>query len=99
MNNELIKNIFIIIGLITTLLIALMFLYYGITELKELIIRAHWKYEYKHRFDKPPTAKCYCNDCELHNKNNKCNLPGSDRYTPPTGFCYEASPIKKGGNN
>ena len=25
------------------------------------------KYKIKHRFDKPPTAKCYCRDCKYWN--------------------------------
>lgn len=62
----------------------------------ELIDRKKWEYEYKHRFDKPPTAKCYCNDCEYHATNSKCNnVTWADRYTPDNGFCYEANPRKR----
>ncbi|MGN1125211.1 MAG: hypothetical protein ACI4SM_03395 [Candidatus Gastranaerophilaceae bacterium] len=25
-----------------------------------------WKYKYKHRFNKPPLAKCYCKDCRYY---------------------------------
>lgn len=55
-----------------------------------------WTYQYKHRFDKPPTAKCYCNDCEYHAKDLKCNnVTWADRYTPDNGFCYAANPRKR----
>ncbi len=55
------------------------------------------EWQIKHRFDKPPIAKCYCIDCEFHGGQypNSCRLPGSSRCTPPSGFCYEARPRKK----
>lgn len=53
-----------------------------------------WEYKYKHRFDKPSTAACYCKDCRYHTKGNKCeNVTWADRYTPDNGFCYEARPM------
>jgi hypothetical protein len=57
-------------------------------KLREL--RFH--HAYKHRFDKPPLAKCYCKDCRWHMKNNRCDA-GSEKYTPDNGFCYEAEPM------
>lgn len=59
-----------------------------------------WEYKYKHRFDKQPTAKCYCKDCYYHAKDDKCeNVRWADRYTPDNGFCYEAEPRKKDIDN
>lgn len=51
----------------------------------------------KHRFDKPPTAACYCIDCKWHSvKDNQCNnVTWADRHTPDNGFCYDAEPRKK----
>ena len=40
-------------------------------------------------------GKCYCNDCVHHRKDHACTIPGSTRYTPDNGFCYEASPREK----
>ena len=64
----------------------------------ELIDRKKWEYEYKHRFNKPPTAKCYCKDCKWWIKeNNRCvsDVISSKRYTPDNGFCYEAEAREK----
>lgn len=66
--------------------------------IQDKINEAIFAYRYKHRFDKSPTAKCYCKDCQLHGdpnvpaNRNLCRLPGSSRYTPDNGFCYEAEP-------
>ena len=53
------------------------------------------KYRYKHRFDKPPTAKCYCIDCKYHdNKNGLCSILNYS-YTADSWFCYNADPREK----
>lgn len=69
-------------------------IYYGLSE---LIDRWKWEYRYKHRFDKPPTAKCYCVDCKHHNnENNRCYRFGETtkeyRCTADNWFCWEAEP-------
>ena len=52
-----------------------------------------WKKKYENRFNKEPTARCYCNDCMWYNKEKAyCNR--LDRCTPDDGFCYEADPRK-----
>ena len=63
--------------------------------LLEFIDKVKFKYRYKHRFDKPPTAKCYCIDCEYHdNKDGLCsNL--NYLYTADSWFCRNADPRKK----
>lgn len=68
--------------------------------LSELIDRCKWEYRYKHRFDKPPTAKCYCIDCKYHNnESNQCYRFGQTtkeyRCTADNWFCWEAEPIDK----
>lgn len=56
------------------------------------------RYQYKHRFDKPPTAKCYCIDCVHHdNKTGLCYRFGEEyRCTADNWFCWEAEPREKG---
>ena len=48
----------------------LVFLILTITMLKDFVVdtikNLKWKYKYKHRFDKPPLAKCYCKDCRYY---------------------------------
>lgn len=53
------------------------------------------KRQIKNRFDKPPTAKCYCIDCAYHeNENGKCYLLSQERdfYTNDMSFCFGAAP-------
>ena len=50
------------------------------------------EYEYKHRFDKPPTAECYCVDCWYRdNKNSKCGRH-NELYVADDWFCKDAMP-------
>lgn len=72
-------------------------IYYALSE---LIDRLKWEYRYKHRFDKPPTAKCYCIDCRYHNnESNQCYRFGQTtkeyRCTADNWFCWEAEPREK----
>ena len=95
--NDTIYKILVVSGAVTIIACVLALIYGGFYILKEFIVNLHWKYKYKHRFDKSPTAKCYCKDCELHHDSGKCDLPGMGRYTPDDGYCYEASPLNKEG--
>ena len=54
---------------------------------------AHKKYEYKrkHRFDKPPLAKCYCKDCYYHYDDGHCSKHDG-WYTAVDCFCWAADP-------
>lgn len=48
----------------------------------------------EHRFNKPPTAKCYCIDCKYHGMfNDLCHRDGR-RHTANTEFCSDAEPRK-----
>lgn len=86
-------HIMCVVGIVVCILILLFSLYLLIQTVIEYIHERKWNYIYKHRFDKSPTAKCYCKDCEMHGlSSNRCMLPGSTRYTPDNGFCYEAEP-------
>ena len=54
-----------------------------------------YEHRLKHRFDKPPTAKCYCKDCAYHGilLPNGCECQGRrNYYSPDDGFCHEAKP-------
>lgn len=52
-----------------------------------------YKYEYKHRFDKPPLAACYCIDCKHYGSKVQHELCTEHRYyTKENGFCSEAVP-------
>lgn len=81
-----------VIGAATVIALVGCVLAFLVHEIRDLIDRLEYRHKIRHRFDKPPTAKCYCKDCRLHRKDGKCTLPGIGRYTPPNGFCYEAEP-------
>lgn len=50
-------------------------------------------YRYKHRFSKPPTAKCYCIDCVYYRSfDGYCHR--TDFHYPDDGFCSSAIPLK-----
>lgn len=89
------KSVFVMIGIIATVGMFCMILVSLFYWLKDIANDLRYNYKIKHRFDKKPVAKCYCRDCYEHSKTGQCCLPGSDRYTPDNGFCYEARPLKK----
>lgn len=93
--NDGIWKILGLFGIITVAGMVVLIIYSIFDALRSVIGQWHWNYTYKHRFDKPPTAKCYCKDCKWHSaKNNKCsNVTWADRCTPDNGFCYDASPM------
>lgn len=70
----------------------------------ELVDRLKRNYIIKHRFDKPPTAKCFCIDCKHHsNETNRCYRFGETtkeyRCTADNWFCWEAEPREKVDEN
>lgn len=68
---------------------------------KELIENLKHEYRYKHRFEKPPTAKCYCVDCKYYNvENHRCYgfHEDSNRLVADNMFCYRSEPCKKENN-
>lgn len=88
-------NFLSLIGLCTLITIAV-FLVVALFHLTvEMFDRIKRNYEIKHRFDKPPTAKCYCRDCDRHNnESNRC-YKFDGWYTAPSWFCWDANPRKK----
>ena len=86
-----------IVGLSTVIVFAFFFIYGLYICVKEGICKLKWQYRYKHRFDKPPIAKCYCIDCKHHNKKTRqCYQFGQTtkeyRCTADDWFCWEAEP-------
>ena len=91
-----------LIGAIASISVIGCMLVFAWMYLLEFIDKAKFKYRYKHRFDKPPTAKCYCIDCGYHdNETGLCYRFGETtkeyRCTADNWFCWEADPRKKEG--
>lgn len=67
-------------------------------EVKDAVHNWRLAYRVKHRFDKPPTAKCYCIDCGFHDpETNRCSrIRSGEWHTADDWFCWEAEPRKRG---
>ena len=65
-------------------------------NISDKIRKIKYEYKYKHRFDNPPTAECYCIDCCHYEINSKKCLRYSDLglYKSDNSFCSEATPRK-----
>lgn len=61
--------------------------------IKDQIAMAKYRHKRKHRFDGPPTAKCYCKDC-VYYYSNTGNCTQLRRGVPDNGYCYEGYPCK-----
>ena len=65
----------------------------------ELIDRWKYRYRLKHRFDKPPTAECYCIDCRHYSsETNRC-YAFERQYVADNWFCWKAEPTKNKKEN
>lgn len=97
MNTDALMTMFGWVGIFTVGGGVIILAHYAFDTIRDVVRVWRWEHKYKHRFDKPPTAKCYCKDCKWHSvKDNKCgDVTWADRHTPDNGFCYEAEPRKK----
>lgn len=85
-------EIFSLIGIIATMCVTGFLLLLITDYIKEIVYKIKRNYQYKHRFDKPPKAECYCIDCLHHNSNKVCDYYG---YADNNSFCWRATPSKK----
>ena len=60
-----------------------------------------WRHKYKHRFDKTPTAQCYCKDCKyfrtwkINDETGRCGRGHIEHWTVADNyFCWQAEPLK-----
>jgi hypothetical protein len=89
-------NMFTAIGIATTITIGFVLLEFVADLISNAIDEAKWTYKYRHRFDKPPTAACYCIDCKFHEDGKdrtRCTSPRD--HTADEWFCKAAKPKAK----
>lgn len=87
---------FALLGKLTMIAVAMYFVIFAVRAIKDKIECVKWMRVYKHRFDKPPTAKCYCVDCKKHGEDGRCYK--FERWTTADSwFCWDAEPKDKDG--
>ena len=93
-------NIFTAIGISTVSVFGLVILLLVVDFISNEIHEAIWVYKYRHRFDKPPTAACYCIDCKYHGDATdltRCTKrKGVVLHTADEWFCQAAEPKERG---
>ena len=93
-------NIFTAIGFATVVVFGFMLLAVIFDFISNEIHEAIWVHKYKHRFDKPPTAACYCVDCKFHGDDvdlTRCtNRKDVVLQTADEWFCQAAEPKERG---
>lgn len=88
-----IREAFMYIGMIASICILSFIGIVAYGFVRTCIDKARRKYRYKHRFDKPPTAKCYCIDCRYWDRETgRCYRFPGDLYTADIWFCWKAEP-------
>ena len=94
------SNIFTAIGVATVGVFGVLILMVVVDFISNEIHEAIWVYKYKHRFDKPPTAACYCIDCKFHGDDvdlTRCtNRKDVILQTADEWFCQAAEPKERG---
>ena len=88
------KEFLMIMGVIASFVLVLLVIMNVIYRLKTLIEKLTLKYKQKHRFDKPPTAKCYCVDCVYHNNETGLCCKFETWNTADNWFCWNAESRK-----
>ena len=93
-------NIFTAIGIATVVVFGFMLSVAIVDFISNEIHEAIWVHKYKHRFDKPPTAACYCIDCKFHGDDvdlTRCtNRKDVILETADEWFCQAAEPKERG---
>lgn len=91
--NENLMLFFTLFGIVALAMISIAIIMFIIMKAYYFIVEKieELKYDYKakHRFDKPPLAKCYCKDCKYHGNNDKC-YSFTNKYTADNWFCSQA---------
>lgn len=64
-----------------------------VQNLKEFIERKKYDRMRKHRFDKPPVAKCFCKDCKYWRQSDGLCYHFEEWHTADCWFCWNAEPL------
>ena len=87
------KEFLCLVGECTIIALAGMFVIVAIDGITMGVKKLKYHYKVKHRFNKPPTAKCYCRDCRFHGADGKC-YSFVNKRTNDSWFCAWAEERK-----
>lgn len=87
------NNIIQALGMVTCVGITYVIGTYIVDGINMCVAHIKSRYAIKHRFDKPPKAKCYCVDCKYYTTHGNCTEFRS-MSVPDNGFCWQAEPVK-----
>ena len=93
--SECLKYFFTSMGVCVTIILIITCLMFISEFISDLIDDLKWEYKYKHRFDKPPVAKCYCKDCKYYNEITGNCASHVGWHMADSWFCWEATPMKR----
>lgn len=90
------KDLLALIGIITIIMLSILciaLLYEGIGD---VISTVRYRYKRNHRFDGPPTVKCYCKDCLYYfNDNGSGYCSDTGKFRSDDFFCGNSKPLKR----
>ena len=82
-------GIFVIMAMIVAMFLAVIY------AIRQFIRERIWIYKYNHRFDKAPTAKCYCKDCSFFGDfTNRRLCRKHKEFVADDFFCKDADPCE-----
>lgn len=88
--------VFALIGAVFIVCVFISAIYIIIVSISEIIKKYKIRYQYKHRFNKPPKAKCYCKDCKHRNEYEECFIRGGYLNVADDCFVGEQNQKNKG---
>lgn len=87
--SEVILRLLALIGAMAVVGVVLCLVVMLLGWIGEVIGNKRYSYKVAHRFDKPPTAECYCKDCsDWSEEKERCKR--FDYPAPDCGFCWRA---------
>lgn len=87
------------VGVIFLICFLILLLSIIIEVVKDFISKKIYAYKRKRRFNRPPTAKCYCVDCQFRDLGNVCTAGNVCGYkVADDWFCWKGQPRTKKGD-
>ncbi|MDF2902852.1 MAG: hypothetical protein K0S25_490 [Bacillus sp. (in: firmicutes)] len=89
------QGLLMVIGFLTIFAIIVLLIIAIVEIIKDRARNLYRKQVQKHRFDKSPTAKCYCKDCKYWVPHNGDCCKFTGWKTADNWFCWDAEPTAR----